>query len=617
VLVLDVRPGLPEPLLTWACGKLVPYVRDLPAGGVARSVRVAIGVYAIDDSCRTTEFARWAQSAAVPVVTVGLGPRRALIGPLTIPGRPGCGHCAHQRMRAAAALGQDHAPAAAAAAAAREVTDVVRVLVMTEVAAIHASGPATSHLVDHVLHIDADSDAGQVTRHRVIPLSRCPVCGGAATLTEQRVNPNSSDSPTDGETGLLAGWVDPLTGVIPTLLADPPASETVSSPIVVTAAAPHVVDECDSLRRLPAGWGKGLTAAAAVRSAVGEAIERYSASLPEPARVIWERPDDLEGDILHPRQFSFYTEEQYRHEDFPYVHFDPAVCHPWVRGRWLGTGTDVWVPAVLVFLSMTIGPENLICQGTSNGLAASTDSDEAALRATLELVERDAFMVAWMTGACGRRVSIDESLNPVLGEVVESIEALGGSVELYLLPTAVCGTAALCLALGDGERSPGVTIGLGADLDPQAAVRQAILEVGQTCPYLSHLLQSGALRAPADVTSVRDMLDHAAFYFHTDRTVAFARIRASREAVTLGSLVAWKGERSLAQCASALEVADVRVAIVDVTSADVATGPFRVVRAVSPDLQTISYGHGLDRAPVERIRGRTLTAGLPSVHPIW
>ena len=63
--------------------------------------------------------------------------------------------------------------------------------------------------------------------------------------------------------------------------------------------------------------------------------------------------------------------------------------------------------------------------------------------------------------------------------------------------------------------------------------------------------------------------------------------------------------------------ADVRVAIVDVTSADVATGPFRVVRAVSPDLQTISYGHGLDRAPVERIRGRTLTAGLPSVHPIW
>lgn len=59
------------------------------------------------------------------------------------------------------------------------------------------------------------------------------------------------------------------------------------------------------------------------------------------------------------------------------------------------------------------------------------------------------------------------------------------------------------------------------------------------------------------------------------------------------------------------------VALVDVTSPDVATGPLRVVRAVSPDLHAISYGFGLHRALVERLRGRVLTSGLPPIHPIW
>jgi ribosomal protein S12 methylthiotransferase accessory factor len=58
------------------------------------------------------------------------------------------------------------------------------------------------------------------------------------------------------------------------------------------------------------------------------------------------------------------------------------------------------------------------------------------------------------------------------------------------------------------------------------------------------------------------------------------------------------------------------VALVDVTSADLAPGPFRVVRAVSPDLSPLSYGYGIDRLPVKRIRTR-LQGVQPPIHPIW
>ena len=70
-------------------------------------------------------------------------------------------------------------------------------------------------------------------------------------------------------------------------------------------------------------------------------------------------------------------------------------------------------------------------------------------------------------------------------------------------------------------------------------------------------------------------------------------------------------------CARALDRSGVRVAIVDVTSSDLTGSPFRVARALSPDLQPLSYGDGLDRLPVPRLRALGEAAGRPRIHPIW
>ena len=113
------------------------------------------------------------------------------------------------------------------------------------------------------------------------------------------------------------------------------------------------------------------------------------------------------------------------------------------------------------------------------------------------------------------------------------------------------------------------------------------------------------------------MLDHAAYHFPANRSSAFERIRSREAPIPLSELAERHPDRTLADCTSVLAAAGVRVAVIDVTSPDVATGPFRVVRAVSPDLQPLSYGHGLDRQPAERIRLRGLAREIPEIHPIW
>jgi hypothetical protein len=130
------------------------------------------------------------------------------------------------------------------------------------------------------------------------------------------------------------------------------------------------------------------------------------------------------------------------------------------------------------------------------------------------------------------------------------------------------------------------------------------------------MMRPKILATPNDPSCVREMLDHAAYYFPADRASAFDSLRTGETSISLSDLDNVTN-RSLNDCVSALKQAGVRVALIDVTSADVATGPFRVMRAVSPDLQPIWYGYGLERNPTERIRKLGIASNIPPINPIW
>ncbi|MGW5051737.1 TOMM precursor leader peptide-binding protein [Actinokineospora sp. NPDC004072] len=594
---------------------------------VVPGARLAVSVV-VGTRVDTSGFGRWARQARLPAVVVEVDGATTFVGPLAEPGRPGCGECARvRRVAAAAASGQDEATTRVSAelidaetttrvgmngllgADAEATTRVDAALIDGPTMVVAMDDPVVrllrepGQLRDHV----AEVRDGQVLWHRVIPLPDCAVCGGADGIGTVAL-PDTDDPAELLEA--LAGWVDPLTGVIPWLSVRRPLP---GGAYVVTAAPPHRVDG-GLAHPMPVGWGKGMDEVGAIRSAVGEAIERYAASLPDPGRLRWARPADLDGDVLDPRELPLYEPDQYARAEF--APFDRRVDHPWVRGTWLHDGRPVWVPAVLAYLRLAVLPEHLICQGTSNGLAAGPDAETAAVHAVLELVERDAMLAAWLTGARGRFIQLDETLDADLADAVDALTDEGHTVEVHLLPTSTYGATAAALALGDGKRLPGVAVGLGCARDPREAVRQAILELAQAAPHLTALLRAKAHRVPERPEDVRTMLDHAAFYFRPDRVVAFDRLRCGGTTL-LADLPETGAPASTTDLAGVLGASGIRVALVDVTSADVATGPFRVVRAVSSRLQPLTYGHGNDRVAVPRLRPRLLPAHRRTIHPIW
>ena len=592
-------------ILRASFGTDLAVVRDLTTWGASGTnahavdacTPLALGLFPLESLREYRAFERNAHSIGMSALSLALQGRLLLLGPMSTPGVPGCGYCARRRMAAARAariaMG-DADEDGASLNALRDLTQAIR--------AMWQRPRSASYLRLHVAAVDCTDASAR--RHRFVPMPHCELCGGAASMRAVR------------STRGLAGWVDPLTGVISSVSVDSPSERGLESPIVVTAAPPHVVSEDGTVRRLPVGWGKGLVPADAVLSAVGEAIERYAASLADPSKTIETRPADLDGPHLDPQGFALYSSEQYGRPGFPFVPYDPRLEHPWVRGRSLSTGEPIWVHAAFAHLTLKLRRHQLIVQGSSNGLAASTTFEDAARRAILELVERDAFMCSWLTRAPGRRVILDDSLDPQLQTILTGLQRSGAEVEVYLLDTSAIGTTALCLSMGDGRQWPGATLALGADLNPVAAIRSALLEMGQTGPHLRRLMRQKMWSVPTEERAVRDMLDHAAYYFPVQRRHHFDSLRHGGQSVSLTDLETAEVAPSLAVCRAAIAAAGIEVAVVDVTSPDVRTGPFRVARAISPDLQSISYGFGFDRLPVVRIAQRCRSR-VEAVHPVW
>jgi len=482
-------------------------------------------------------------------------------------------------------------------------------LLAKEIADSLCADPNADRLARHMISLRLGTF--EVSRHRVLPVPSCPECGGPSALPEER-------SVDRGEPTVeaFAELVDAKVGVIHALVLESAETTGVTQPVVATAVSACAPDGAASPNRLPAGWGKGTTPLAAVLSAAGEALERYAASLPDDRRLVRAKLGHFPADqVIDPRTYPLFHESQYRRPDFPYVRFDPHATHAWLAGRQLWDGGLTWIPAVFCYLSMTVEQRQNFCSGSSNGLAAYSDPDEAALRAVLELVERDAFLTAWHTRQPGRAVPVDGAWDADLLAIVDGIARLGGDVRLVMLSGAGDHPVAVCLAFGDGVQWPGVTLGLGADPSPRAAIRKAVLELGQTGPYLRSRLRSGT-PVPPGPDAVREMIDHALYYFPPSRAAAFAFLRDASASIRYADLETGR-ERSLKACGKRLEDAGVRVLLADVTSADLALTPFKVMRAVSPDLQPISFGFGAERALTLALAARAVPIPDEWISPIW
>jgi ribosomal protein S12 methylthiotransferase accessory factor len=449
------------------------------------------------------------------------------------------------------------------------------------------------------------------TLHGIVPLPWCSVCGGAAELGRASFLRVVSASVVPDE---LAGLADVRGGVVRhVVLFD---SDRADAPLLPVCASAHV-GPYQNGEPAYTGEGKGATTEAAVWSAIGEGLERYSASLWEPARLTRASPRELGDGAFDPRWLVLYDEAQYRASDFPFATLDPELQIQWVEGQWLDTTEPVQLPALATYMNFPAEPVERFAQVTSNGLAAGSTFQDAALRALYELIERDAFMLHWLAKRPG--VPLDPAAcDPVTKRALSELDRFGVRTELYLLDVGTEHPCVVCLGLGDGRSWPGATVGLAADADIDRALQRAVLEHGHFGPYLKRLMGEHDRRPISRPDQVRSALEHGLYYISTKAVSALAPLRSSPEPqVSIAALRSrYTHKRTLEACVSCLSKIGVRTAAADVTSPDVALAPIRVVRAFGTYMQPIHFGYANRRLANPRLNARLTAPPETESHPI-
>lgn len=323
---------------------------------------------------------------------------------------------------------------------------------------------------------------------RVTALRRSGVVSDPASL--RSVNPLTTLP------RLRAALVDPSFGPVRTL----GRSDRISLPIAYAEVADRRLDG-------DGGYGRATQFADAERVALFEALERITGMRPGRAgtrlRASWR---ELGPELaLDPRRLGEYEPEAQRHPRFALAPFAEDLPVSWVWGHSQARGGPLAVPEQAAYWGVPAPRGEGVLAESSNGCGLGNSLEEAALYGLLELIERDAFLIAWWARAPLPRIAFPLD-DPFLAMLRARLDSLGYE-PLLLDATTDLGVpvvATVALHRDPTSQAPQAFVAAGAHPRRRDAIRSALLELVVNVEHAPSLSRAGT--GAFDRSRLRDLL---------------------------------------------------------------------------------------------------------------
>ncbi len=353
-------------------------------------------------------------------------------------------------------------------------------------------------------------------------------------------------------------------------------------------------------------------------AAIGETVERYSASYPP-----IDSPKVAEGtaaalrsegkDLIGAEDWELFANCQYSEPHFPYSRWSDDMSLWWRNGTDAISGETVWTPAQLIHMAGPWRGEEPIGDATSNGLACGLTPVEAALSGLFEVVERDAFMLTWYN-----RLSL-----PLLR--IESSDRVHAYIRRYVSPTyldpylvdmTVYTGIPTILAVIRSRHSDLAPFALGAAsaANIERAAEKAVTEAMYTRTWMKTEQREGrAILGTNYSESVKSFEDHIRLYAGTPLVAEADFLTSSTETTDVDDHRCFpdEGPQGLwSALVDRLTELGHRVLTFDVTSPDIRQAGAAVVKAVIPGLRPIDVAYNARFLGGSRLRQLPHELGL-------
>lgn len=413
--------------------------------------------------------------------------------------------------------------------------------------------------------------------------------------------------------GPLADLVSPRTGIIRSVSRVQRGAEEPCPPMVYRAEVSHF-DFRMAKAQDRAAAGKGATKEAAIRGAIGEAVERYCASQVDPDLPFTAAWSKISSQAVSPSDFVLYSPSQYESGRIPYHRWSPDDEITWVPARELPSNRVVFVPASVVYLQLPNGRrEEALASPSSNGLAAGPDLEAAVLHALYECIERDAFLITWMARLPAPEVHFAGTI-PLAASIHDHYRRFGVELRVFRMCTDIAAHSMLAVALDQTGSGPAAVIGLGCDASPSRALLKALFEICQSHSGESRRYREEPpherLKKPEDVQTLED---HSAWFTmpeHLDGLSFLLENGRSEHLTDLPDYGSGNLQLDLENCAASLKRAGSTALYVDLTTPDLNGYRLKVVRGLATGLQPIHFGWGQERLGGRRLFELPQTLGF-------
>lgn len=308
---------------------------------------------------------------------------------------------------------------------------------------------------------------------------------------------------------------------------------------------------------------------------------------------------------------GLHPTDSYSADGFPFRPYSDDVVVDWVEGHSLSTGRAVLVPERVAYWGPRYDGEVRFVYETSNGCALGSSLQEAAIHGIFELVERDAFLLAWYRQL--RLPEIDRaSFGRPVRTLLEKCEAYVDTRFRFFLSTMEHGIPSIfACAVSNQLVGPQVFAGAGAHLDLAKAISGAVYELTAKVVALRsryETVRPMALEMLRDASLVRTIDHHPAVNCLPEARGHFSFLLDSGEKVPLPAHIprATNDLRQvLASMVNQFGTKGLEVIVVDQTLPEIERVGLNCVKVLIPGLLPMTFGHHNRRTEhLPRLDGR-------------
>ena len=336
------------------------------------------------------------------------------------------------------------------------------------------------------------------------------------------------------------------------------------------------------------GVGRDVSdAVLALHRATAEALERRTFVRELDASTLTRAcVGEISERSINLRHLAGYSDAQ-RASD-PALAWTPSTVLAWVPAESLVDGARRMVPAQLISGARCLDAEPCLRPRLSTGYAAHPERTRARLHGALEVIERDAFMLTWLTKVPPAHLDL-ATAGPAATEVLQRLERYGFAVNVFRLPTDVPVTA-VCAVVADrfGERA----VSAAADIVTDGAIVRAMLGAVGAWAWAKRL----AARTAVPTLPLTSLPARVVWWARPEHAELLAWLAAGpREAIEAAPTSALTADAVLAAIAEALGRAEEDLLVVERgTPEDARTPGHYVAACLIPGYHPL---HADDRRP--------------------